>query len=147
VDGVLVMDIDRLGRGDMSDQGAIERAFRLSSTKIITPGEIYDPESESWELIFGTKSLYAREELKIINKRLSRGRRQSANEGKHVANRPPYGYYKDDKLKLHPDSETAWIVEKIFNLTLDGWGRKRIALELQRLGVKSPLGKDVWGTA
>src|SRR5690606_25740427 len=38
VDGVLVMDIDRLGRGDMSDQGAIERAFRLSSTKIITPG-------------------------------------------------------------------------------------------------------------
>jgi len=147
VDAVLVMDLDRLGRGDMSDQGAIDRAFRLSGTKIITPGETYDPESESWELVFGIKSLFAREELKTTNKRLLRGRRQSANEGKHIANRPPYGYNRDHKLKLYPDSETAWVVEKIFNLTVEGFGRKRVALELQQLGVKSPLGKDVWGTA
>ncbi|WP_407638847.1 recombinase family protein [Bacillus niameyensis] len=147
VNAVLVMDLDRLGRGDMSDQGAIDRTFRLSGTKIITPSEVYDPESESWELVFGIKSLFAREELKTTNKRLMRGRRQSATEGRHIANRPPFGYKRDKHLKLYPDPDTAWIVKKIFELTLNGWGRKRIAIELQKLGIKSPMGKDSWGTA
>lgn len=147
IDAVLVMDLDRLGRGDMSDQGEIDRAFRYSDTKIITPSEIYDPTSDSWELVFGIKSLFAREELKSTNKRLLRGRRQSANEGKHIGNRPPYGYLRDSNLKLYPDPETAWVVTKIFDLTFNGWGRQRIAIELQRLGIKSPLGKDSWGTA
>lgn len=33
IDGVLVIDLDRLGRGDMLDAGMIDRAFRYSSTK------------------------------------------------------------------------------------------------------------------
>ncbi len=147
IDAVLVMDLDRLGRGDMSDQGIIDRAFRFSGTKIITPSETYDPQSDSWELVFGIKSLFAREELKSTTKRLMRGRRQSANEGRHIATRPPFGYNRDDKLRLYPDPDTAWIVKKMFQLTKDGWGRQRIALELQRMGIKSPMGKNTWGTA
>lgn len=146
VDAVLVMDLDRLGRGDMSDQGIIDRVFRLSSTKIITPSEDYDPTSDSWELVFGIKSLVAREELKAISKRLLRGRRQSATEGKHIGSRPPYGYLRDDDLKLYHNPDTAWVVKKIFELALNGYGRKRICLELDRLGIPSPRGKT-WGEA
>lgn len=146
VDAVLVMDLDRLGRGDMSDQGIIDRVFRLSSTMIITPSEDYDPSSENWELVFGIKSLVAREELKAISKRLLRGRRQSAHEGKHIANRPPYGYMRGEDLKLVPNPETAWVVKKIFELTLNGYGRKRICHELDKLGLQSPRGK-AWGEA
>ena len=41
-DGVFCMDIDRLGRGSMSEQGIILETFRLAETLIICPGKTYD---------------------------------------------------------------------------------------------------------
>jgi site-specific DNA recombinase len=143
VDAVLVMDLDRLGRGDMLDQGLLDRAFRYSGTKIITPSEYYDPEEESWELVFGVKSLVARQELKSITKRLQTGRRNSVSEGKSISKKPPYGYLRDDKLKLYPDPDTSWVVVKMFEMMRDGHGRQLIAQELDKLGI-SPPAKDTW---
>lgn len=145
VDAVLVMDLDRLGRGDMLDQGLLDRAFRYSGTKIITPTEIYDPESETWELVFGIKSLVAREELKAITRRMQRGRKASASEGKSISKKPPYGYKRDENLRLEPDEETAWVVQKMFQMMRDGHGRQSIAQELDRLGVKPPnKNRETW---
>jgi DNA invertase Pin-like site-specific DNA recombinase len=138
VDAVLVMDLDRLGRGDMLDQGMLDRSFRYSGTKIITPTEIYDPESETWELVFGIKSLVAREELKAITRRMQRGRVASASEGKSISKVPPYGYKRTDDLILKPDTETAWVVKKMFEMMRDGHGRQFIAQELDRLEIKPP---------
>jgi site-specific DNA recombinase len=144
-DGVLVMDLDRLGRGDMLDQGLLDRAFRYSGTKIITPTEVYDPESETWELVFGIKSLVAREELKAITRRMQRGRVASAGEGKSITKVPPYGYLRNEDLKLEPDIETAWIVKKIFEMMSAGHGRQAVAQELDKLGIKPPNKKrDTW---
>lgn len=41
-DAVLVIDIDRLGRGDMGDQDTIKKAFAKSDTLVITENEIYN---------------------------------------------------------------------------------------------------------
>jgi len=41
-DAVLCMDLDRLGRGTMREQGLILDTFRESGTKIITPRKEYD---------------------------------------------------------------------------------------------------------
>ncbi|AXN39797.1 recombinase family protein [Peribacillus butanolivorans] len=138
VDAVLVMDLDRLGRGDMLDQGLLDRAFRYSATKILTPTESYDPSSETWELVFGIKSLVAREELKAITRRMQRGRVASASEGKSISKIPPYGYLRDENLRLYPDVDTAWVVKKMFEMMRDGHGRQAIAQELDRLGIKPP---------
>jgi site-specific DNA recombinase len=137
-DAVLVMDLDRLGRGDMYDQGYLDRAFRYSGTKILTPTEVYDPESETWELVFGIKSLVAREELKSITRRMQRGRVASASEGKSISKVPPYGYQRNEDLRLEPDPETAWVVKKMFEMMKDGHGRIAVAQELDRLGIKPP---------
>lgn len=144
-DAVLVMDLDRLGRGDMLDQGLLDRAFRYSGTKIITPTEIYDPESETWELVFGIKSLVAREELKAITRRMQRGRKASASEGKSISKKPPYGYKRGEDLRLIPDEETAWVVRKMYEMMRDGQGRQTIAQELDRLEIKPPNDKrEYW---
>lgn len=45
-DGCLVMDVDRLARGDTIDQGRVQRAFFYSNTKIVTPNKTYDPANE-----------------------------------------------------------------------------------------------------
>lgn len=139
-DAVLVMDIDRLGRGDMVDQGTIYRIFRYSETLIITPTEVIDPREENQELNFSIKSLIAREELKTIVKRMQTGRRASAKEGKSISKIPPFGYLRDQNLKLYPDPVTSWAVKLIFDLVLQGHGRQSIAQELDKLGVKPPKG-------
>lgn len=143
VDAVLVMDLDRLGRGDMLDQGLLDRAFRYSGTKIITPTEFYDPEDDSWELVFGVKSLVARQELKAITRRMQGGRRNSVTEGKSISKKPPFGYLRDEKLKLYPDPNTAWAVKKMFEMMRDGFGRVAVAAELDKLGIK-PSYRDTW---
>ncbi|GIO13580.1 serine recombinase [Cohnella xylanilytica] len=118
--GVLVMDIDRLGRGDKIDQGIIERAFKESRTLIITPGEIYDMNQESGEFSVEVKSFLARLELKQTTKRLQGGRIRSVeNDRNYIGTRPPYGYriLKDKEGRtLIPDPEQAPIVRLIFEL-------------------------------
>ncbi|QOY36646.1 recombinase family protein [Anaerobacillus isosaccharinicus] len=140
-DAVLVMDMDRLGRGDMVDQGTIYRIFRYSETLIITPTEIIDPNDENQELTFSIKSLIAREELKAIVKRMQRGRRASAGEGKSITKVPPYGYLRDGNLKLYPDPEKSWVVKKIFEMISTSYGRQSVAQELDRLSIKPPEGE------
>lgn len=164
VDVVLCMDLDRLGRGDMVDQGTIYRILKNSETVIMTPSEIIDPQDENQELTFSIKSLIAREELKSIVKRMQRGRKQSAKEGKSISRKPPFGYCRDENLKLYPDPDNSWVVEMIFNKAAEGKGRRSIAEELDKLSIKPPetdhwegssiaaiiknevyLGKIIWG--
>ncbi|WP_411503450.1 recombinase family protein [Brevibacillus centrosporus] len=143
VEGVVVMDLDRLGRGDMIDAGTIFRAFKFSETFIITPSEVIDCNAEGAELLFGVKSIIAREELKQINKRLQGGRRRSAKDGKSITRKPPYGYTRDENLKLIPDPDEAPIIQKIFEMIAGGHGRQAVVKHLDSLGIKPPEG-DLW---
>lgn len=45
-DAVLIMNMDRLGRGNMHEQGLILETFQKSGTKIITPRKVYDLQDE-----------------------------------------------------------------------------------------------------
>ena len=51
-DGVLVIEVERLARGDTIDQGIVAQTFKLSDTKIITPTKTYDPNNEFDEEYF-----------------------------------------------------------------------------------------------
>lgn len=143
VEAVVVMDLDRLGRGDMIDAGTIFQTFKFSETLIVTPTEVIDCNEENAELLFGIKSLVARQELKSINKRLQTGRRQSAKEGKSISKKPPYGYLRDEKLKLYPHPQEASIVRMIFEWMAEGYGRQAVAKKLDMLHISPPEGK-VW---
>lgn len=142
VDAVLVMDLDRLGRGDMADQGTIFRVLKYSETKIITPLETINPSEDSEELTYSIKSLIAREELKAINKRLRRGIKMSAAEGKFMGRKPPFGYNKNKDLKLIINEDEAWIVRKIFDWYVNQHvSTTAIGDRLNEMGIPSPAGK------
>lgn len=100
-EGVFVMEIERLARGDSIDQGIVSRAFRYSHTRIVTPYKIYEPEDESDLEYFEFSLFLSRREYKAINRRMQAGRLASIQEGKYVGNIPPYGY---DRIKL-PDQK------------------------------------------
>ena len=82
--GVLVVEVERLARGDTSDQGRVSKAFKYSHTKIITPAKTYDPDNEFDEEYFEFGLFMSRREYKTINRRLQRGRELSVKEGKFV---------------------------------------------------------------
>lgn len=87
-EGVLVMEVERLARGDTIDQGLVAQAFKFSDTRIITPVKSYDPNNEFDEEYFEFGLFMSRREYKVINRRLQRGRLASVKEGKWVSNRP-----------------------------------------------------------
>ncbi len=143
-DAVLCMDVDRLGRGNQIDQGIIQETFREASTLIITPRKAYDLTDELDEEWSEFESFMARRELKIITRRLQRGRQQSVADGRSISSRPPFGYLRDAENKLIPDPQTAPLVQMIFAWAADGWGRTRICRRLTEMGIPSPRGHAHW---
>ena len=156
--GVLVMEVERLARGDTIDQGIIAQTFKYSDTKIITPTKTYDPNNEFDEEYFEFGLFMSRREYKTINRRLQRGRQTSAKEGKYVANQPPYGYtrkklIKDKGYTLEQLPEQASVITMIFEwytkgeLQEDGTFRRLgvslIARRLNQLHIKPQKG-DTW---
>ena len=114
-DGVLVVEVERLARGDTIDQGVVSRAFQYSGTRIITPTKTYDPNNEFDEEYFEFGLFMSRREYKTIKRRLNAGRLASVKEGKYVGNKPPYGYRrvklsKEKGFTLEPIPEQANVV-------------------------------------
>lgn len=154
-DGVLVMEVERLARGDTIDQGIVSQAFKYSGTLIITPMKTYDPSNEYDEEYFEFGLFMSRREYKAIRRRLEAGRYASAKEGKFIGSYCAYGYQKkklpnDKGFTLEIVPEEAKIVRLVYNLYLNGIDRNGavepigfngIAKYLNDMKIPSPKGK------
>ena len=153
--GVLVMEVERLARGDTIDQGIVAQAFKYSGTKIVTPTKTYDPDNEFDEEYFEFSLFMSRREYKTIKRRMQAGRAAAAKEGKFVGNTPPYGYDRkkldhDSGFTLVPNPEEAKVVKLIFEWYVHGVvmddgtkqrvGRTTIANRLHLMGCKTRCG-------
>lgn len=138
-EGVLCMDIDRLGRGKTSDQGIILETFKYSNTKIITPNRQYDLNDEFDEDYAEFEGFMAHRELKMIKRRMQRGIQKTIEEGGYLAN-APYGYVsakigKRPSLAINEDE--APFVRMIFDLYVNkGMGCQHIADTINSMGAK-----------
>lgn len=136
---VLCMDIDRLGRGTMSDQGVILETFKTAGTKIITPRKIYDLNNDIDETYSEFESFMARQELKVIKRRMQRGIQRTIEDGGYLAN-APYGYKRawiNKRPSLEIIEEEARFVRMMFDLYANqGYGCQRIADAVNALGAK-----------
>lgn len=134
-DAVLVMDIDRLGRGNMIDQGIISKAFKESNTLVITPDKTYDLSDDLDEDFYDLYAFFARKELKQIKKRLQRGKIKSIKEGNFVWSKAPYGYLKTGRTEIVPHPQNARIIKDIFAWYLLGMSMGKIADMLNEAGI------------
>ena len=151
-DGVIVIEVGRLARGDTSDQGKVAKAFKYSHTKIITPQKTYDPDNEFDEEYFEFGLFMSRREYKVINRRLQRGREISISEGKYVGNISPFGY---DRVKLENckgytlsiNEIESPIVKEIFKLYVeDSISLSGIAKKLNSMNLKPRIATE-WTTS
>lgn len=147
-DGVLVMEVERLARGNTIDQGIVAEAFKESNAKIITPSKTYDPNNEFDEEYFEFSLFMSRREYKTIKRRMQAGRVASIKEGNYIGTNPPYGYKKISpapKVRtLEIVEDEASVVRMIFDMYLnEKLGAKAIAARLNTLQIQ-PQKSSCW---
>lgn len=141
-DGVVIVELERLSRGNQIDQAEILEIFKKSKTKIYTLNKIYDLSSEDDfdEEFFEFGLFMSRREYKIIKRRLMRGKRQAFKEGYFTSATCPYGFTKERRDKgfvLIPDEQESEIVKSIFNkYVIEDLGIADICRWLNTNGIK-----------
>ena len=142
--GVIVNDVDRLGRGDSIDQEIIKVTFASSRTLIITPSKDIDFANNVDEDLYDFKAYFARTEYKMISRRLAQGKQRAAAAGSYVSGNAPLGYkviHDGRRITLTPDENTAPIIQMIFEWYAHGEaGYQAIAQRLTALGIKTKTG-------
>jgi site-specific DNA recombinase len=143
-DGVLVMDIDRLGRGNQKEWGMIIEAFLVSNTFIITPQKIYNPADELDETFLDVHSFLAKYEYKMINKRMRHGKIAGTQKGMWTNGKPPFPYtYNRLTKSVEVDDSKASIYRIIIEKFLEGMSTQKLAVWLNSSNIPSP-GNSVW---
>ena len=139
VKGVVVIEPQRLSRGDLLDCGKLIQDFRYTKTLIVTPMITYDLENKMERKFFQDELLRGRDYLEYTKEILFRGRVASAKRGNFVGNHAPYGY---DRVKIDKDgwtltpNENAIYVKMIFDWYVnEQLSVQQIARKLNEMGV------------
>jgi site-specific DNA recombinase len=147
-DILLVHAIDRLARDPYFRQ-TIEREFLARGARVEYILGNYDQSPEG-EVRKDLDATFAKWENAKRVERMNRGKKRKAQMGKFVTGKMTYGYRSDPNAFANmavyvPEAEVVqmvfgWFVENRLSL-------KQIALELNRLGVKSYHNHNVWSTS
>lgn len=147
--GVLVVELERLARGDSIDQGVITQTFYYSETLVITPTKTFDFGNEYDNDGFEFGLFMSRQEYKTINRRFKKGKVAATMEGLYLGNIAPYGY-KIKPLKkgntLEKDDDEYKVLQIMVNKFDVNFGTGKVANYLNSLGIK-PRKADRWTDA
>lgn len=145
VKGVLVIEPQRLSRGDLEDCGRLINSFRFTGTQVGTPMMVYNLDNKMERKFFQDELLRGRDFLEYTKEILFRGRVAAVKRGCFLGNYAPYGFKKIKRGKdytLEIIEEEAEIVRLVFDLyTKEDLTPLRIADRLNEMGVKAPRGQ------
>lgn len=147
IKAVLVVEPQRLSRGDLEDIGRLVKLLRYSNTLVITLQYTYDLRDERDRDSFERELKRGNEYLEYQKRIMNNGRLLSVQNGNFIGQIAPYGYkkiqVKEGRRKCHtlePHPDEAPVVRLIFDLYLKGYGMTRISDELHRIGAKPHKG-------
>lgn len=151
---ILVVEVQRLSRGDLEDAGRLIKLLRYTNTFVITPQKTYDLRDEYDRDIFERELKRGNEFLEYQKKIMGRGRLLSVSQGNYIGSIPPYGYDKiwitENNRKcptLTENKEQADVVRMIFDLYVNkGLGYQRICNTLEDMKITPPKGQ-YWSPA
>ncbi|MGF3103685.1 recombinase family protein [Rossellomorea sp. DUT-2] len=137
IDCVLVYRLDRLTRS-VRDLYNILETFDKYDCKFKSATEVYDTTTAMGRMFITIVAALAQWERENTGERIRMGMEQKAREGNWVINRSPYGYDLDKENKtLTINKEEALIVKDIFDYYLKGKSTIKIAVELNRLNIRT----------
>lgn len=137
-DFVLVHKLDRFSR-DRYDAAVYRRKLKDHGVRLVSVLEPMDdsPESVILESVLeGMAEYYS----KNLAREVMKGMRQTAQSGLWCGGKPPLGYVVDSAQKLAIEPSGAAVVRRIYELFLQGYGYKSIAIKLNEEGYKTAQG-------
>jgi len=147
VKAVLIVEPQRLSRGDLEDIGRLVKLLRYSNTIVITLQYTYDLKDERDRDMFERELKRGNEFLEYQKRIMGNGRLLSVQNGNFIGQTPPYGYKKvvvrEGKRKCHtlePDPERAPVVKMVFEMYAGGTSASQIAKTLRNMGVPTADG-------
>ena len=144
-EGVVVIELERLSRGNPLDQYVVADTFKKSKTLIYTLAKTYNLSSEDEfdEEFFEFGLFMSRREYKTIRRRLLRGKKQAQKEGYFIGTHLPFGFDKKREGKgcvLIPNAQSE-IIKLIFNkYVYEDLSPSEITHYLNSNGFKTKLG-------
>ena len=155
IKGVIIVEVQRLSRGDLEDAGRIIKLFRFTNTLVITPPKTYDLKDEYDRDAFERELKRGNEFLEYTKKIMGRGKEASViRDGNFIGSIAPYGYektwIKEGKKKcptLAIKEDEANVVRMIFDMYVNkDMGTPNIAHALDSLHIPPRKG-DHWSDA
>jgi site-specific DNA recombinase len=141
---VLTKSISRFGRDTVEILDALNQ-LRALGVRVIFEQEVLDTADTDNDLLISIIESIAQAENESRSENIKWGIKQRAAQGtSKLYNRKCYGYYNDEDGNLAINESEAKNVRLIYNLYLQGKSVIGIVKELERLGIKSPTGKDTW---
>lgn len=145
--GVLVVEPQRLTRGDLEDCGKVVNAFRFSKTEVVTLNMTYDLTNKMQRKFFEQELMRGGDFLEYTKEILYRGRVAAVKRGCYIGNIPPFGFNKiidgdgDSTLEAN---EMAQAVLMAFEMYVnEGRTYLEIARTFDKMGIK-PYRSKVW---
>lgn len=148
---ILIIEPQRLSRGDLEDMGRIIKLLRYTNTVVITPDYSYDIRDGRDRDNFERELKRGNEFLEYQKRIMWAGRVLAVENGNYLGTVAPYGYDKA-KIKegkrycytLTPNKDEAPFVPMIFEMYASGVGTCRIAQKLDELGAPIRSGGKHW---
>lgn len=152
VKAILVIDVQRLSRGDLEDAGRLIRLLRYTNTYVITPTKIYDLRDEYDRDAFERELKRGNEYLEYFKKISLRGKLDSVRAGNYISAVAPYGF---DRITVTDGKKTYYTLKErkdqadIVRLVFQWYcnediGVTAICRRLEELGAKTKTGGSIW---
>ena len=149
---VLTKDMSRIGRDYLQTGFYTEVLFRKFGVRFIAIGNSIDSADPSSSEFAPFVNIMSEWYLRDLSRKQRTAIRVKGESGKPTTNCAIYGYRKDPNDKYHwlIDEEAAAVVQRIFQLTIEGHGPYEIATMLCEEKVETPAayfarqGRGVW---
>ena len=145
---VLVKDLSRFGRDYIEVGRYLERVFPAAGVRFIAVGDQVDSLQGRYDMLLPIRNLFNTQYARDISDKVRSAIRAKQQRGEFVGAFACYGYRKDpaDHSRLLIDPPAARVVQRIFTLFEQGYGKIRIAKLLNAEGVPSPsMYKELMG--
>lgn len=140
---VIVKDLSRLGREYIETGRYLRRIFPTYGVRFIAITDNIDTahENGSDDLTVSVKNIMNEAYCRDISIKTRTALEVKRRNGDFVGAFTVYGYMRSEgnKNQLVPDPYASRVVQDIFRMRLDGSSASKIASELNRLGILSPL--------